>query len=196
MARCGFAVVLSLIIGGCATLPNGPLVEYRFPSSMPTTLPTTLTADQHVVFSFCKSLDEYATMSYREAARRFTNPVVVLCHGGTDPASRRWALYADNDRGGKMFTDEVAAAMAKRFPDRDIVFFSCNRDHHRINVPRVWYFTEVVWCMPDEDSKKLDAHKLPIQIWTDHLITQRENTRGVGCAGSIWEAITQNGTWR
>jgi len=194
-------VVLALLLAGCAIRVPAPerssvVVKLTLPNKPPTTLPNTQTTDQKIVYSFNRDLDWYATGGHQEASRRFVNPVVVQCHGATDPFTKKWTAYADYDRGGKMVVEELAKALAKRFPDRDIVLFTCNRGAHQINVPRVWYFRSVVWTMPDIDSVALENSKTDAELMFYRIMTDRENIRGFGYAGSIWEAVTQHGSWR
>ncbi len=128
-----------------------------------------------IIDCYNKSLEPYKYGCYMEAKKRFSNPVVVVCHGRTQ--LNNWVAVTDND--GIIVVNDLAWKYSLKYKDCDIVLFICNFDAHTLNVPRVWYFKQSVWMMPDSEVRSL-----------------RENVRGVGNAGSIWEAVTQNGSWR
>jgi len=193
MGKCVLYIIVAILLSGCSSFPPQDfIVKLTLPSKVPAMLPIAMTSKQHIVYSFSKDLDIFATTSYEEASRRFKDPVVIIGHGQDDLLNNKWTLWADEDRGGKMVVEELALEMARRFPDRDIIFFTCNENNQRINVPRVWYFTNIVWAVSDIDSLAIEAKKKPLELIVHKIFTGRENTRGAGYAGSIWEATIGN----
>jgi hypothetical protein len=80
----------------------------------------------------------------QEAAKRLTNPVVVVCHGTT--LNGRWAMTPDN--GPPMEVQGVALLLKQLYGPRPIVFVTCNEGNHDITVKGVYYAHGIIWNWP------------------------------------------------
>ena len=83
-----------------------------------------------------------------EVQRRFPRAVVVIVHGG-DFVRGQWVVRTSFNH------VEPAADVVRRFqteyPDRVVVFVSCNPGHIRLGVPGVYYALDSVWIIPDRN---------------------------------------------
>lgn len=80
-----------------------------------------------------------------EVARRFPDALVVFGHGGD--IIGEWAIETPD--GPKKLKD-VAMSLTALYPDREIVFVSCNPGHYVINIPHVHTANANVWIVPDK----------------------------------------------
>ncbi len=202
LKRIAFIILIALCFSACnnaelVTLPRinplqGPF-NFDFSSSKPFDIESfhcvvssaSLNLQSDRTFVYSKDFVPYAKEIYKECLTRFSDPIVVMCHGGGEG----WDIFPDNQQPWP--TEELAKAFAKRYPDHDIVIWACNRRGRRINVPRVWYFTTLVWIQPDE-AYKVSIDNNPLRKLLLNITTIRETQRNFGLAGSIWEAVTQN----
>jgi hypothetical protein len=123
------------------------------------------------------------------ASQRFNNPVLFFCHGGVKSvettlpngmrlAKNEWWVFPDHPR-KPVSANEVARTLAQMYPDRDIVFMSCNPGGFELNVPRVWYTKKNNWVVPD-----------PFAIGN---VFGHERRRDFDAVGSIWEFVSYDG---
>lgn len=89
-----------------------------------------------------------ARLWQREAARRFVNPVVVICHGAELNGS--WYAFPDAPM-RPMPVEAMAQTVHAIYPGRPVVLICCNARGCTLHVKGVWYAKDIVWCIPDDD---------------------------------------------
>lgn len=149
-------ILLSLVLCGCSSPQKAPPAVLRWSDG---------------------SLGKfYGDLWLAEARTRFSDPVVLLCHGTTTTVHHRdgrteriWTTAPDSPR-HKLSLQQIAEVLHEVWPDRDLVYVCCNEDGHELTVPRAWYARSTVWALPDKYAGV--AH---------------ETARGSGYVGSIWE---------
>jgi hypothetical protein len=113
-------------------------------------IPSTVTVQVQpdvIVEVLDSSLVQYIEPWRVEVGRRFHNAVAIIVHGG-DFVEGEWVVGAGI--GGHISrASDIARHYQKLYAGRTLVFISCNPGHLKINVPGVWYASDVVWCIPD-----------------------------------------------
>jgi len=117
-------------------------------------------------------LDNGDALWFQEASKRFRNPLIFSCHGGTRLIGGKatWVCFPDDPSREILPVEDVAKVLHNLYPHRDLVLICCNAGHLRINVPRVYYATDIVWSAPQP---------IPFNLLT-----------GERCVGSINEFVT------
>lgn len=120
-----------------------------------------------------------------EAKKRFTNPVVFLCHGnykfvkqkiaGQEVQTFEWWAYPDSPR-QSMSVQSIADYLSNLYPDNDIVLIICNPASFRIKGNRVFFSKTSIWTIPDDFQNRSIFNP----FW--HEVSRDFNT-----TGSIWE---------
>lgn len=88
----------------------------------------------------------------REAATRFNSPVLIVAHGHTEDG--RWTLAPDGMPG--VPAESAAKLLRLIWPNRPLVFISCNRDGHVLHgLPNVFYSTRVTWATPGGPERQM-----------------------------------------
>lgn len=117
--------------------------------TMSLTAPTHQLAQPNVIVEvFDHSLDQFVPMWQKEVGRRFSNAVVVLCHGG-DFVRGEWVVGSQPGSGHIEKVDDVLARVKAQYPGRQLVLLACNTGHLMPKTPGVYYATASVWCIPD-----------------------------------------------
>lgn len=107
-----------------------------------------LTQPNVIVEVFDHSLDPFVPMWQKEVGRRFSNTVVVLCHGG-DFVRGEWVVGSQPGSGHIEKVDDVLARVKAQYPGRQLVLLACNTGHLTPKISGVYYATASVWCIPD-----------------------------------------------
>lgn len=115
-------------------------------------------------------LEGYAPMWQIEVGRRFSNSVVILCHGG-GIVENEWVIQ-DNPLGSYGTTcekiDDVLNKERAEFPTRTIVVLSCNPCHLVVHGhPNCFYSPSSVWCIPDRNIASAEENDAKIHQQID-----------------------------
>ncbi len=84
-----------------------------------------------------------------EAQKRFKQPVIFACHGGT--IAGVWVCEPDGLP--PLPTDGVALLLKKIYGDRPIVLVVCNAAGNDCHVRGVWFARKIVWTYPGVDRR-------------------------------------------
>lgn len=96
------------------------------------------------------TLEGEAAAQWRlEVQRRFPRAVVVIVHGG-DYVRGEWTVKSSYNHAEH--ADVVARRFKELYPDRVVVFVSCNPGHYHLGVPGVYYALDSVWVHPDRNE--------------------------------------------
>ncbi|CAN5388259.1 hypothetical protein BH09PLA1_BH09PLA1_25910 [soil metagenome] len=91
-----------------------------------------------------KDLERFAWLWKDEAQRRLPGALVLVTHGAAmspPNGKEQWVITADPELLGKF--------LQQAFPNRPIVFASCNQRGDELHVAGVWYAKQNVWNPPD-----------------------------------------------
>lgn len=132
-------LMLSLLIG--PSLGGILTMHFMAPTNQ-------LTQPSVIVEVFDHSLDQFVPMWQKEVGRRFSNAVVVLCHGG-DFVRGEWIVDSQPGSGHIEKVDDVLQRIKIQYPGRQIVLLACNTGHLKPATPDVYYAASSVWCVPD-----------------------------------------------
>lgn len=94
------------------------------------------------------SLEVYSAMWQKEVGRRFSNAVVILCHGG-DFVEGEWIVGSKPGSGHVEHIDQTIARVKALYPGRTVVILACNTGHLKPKIPGVYFAPSSVWCIPD-----------------------------------------------
>jgi hypothetical protein len=130
-----------------------------------------------VSMEFCRSL------WYREALKRFANPVLIFCHGSD--FGGQWMLTPDDSFSPPIPAEAMAKLKAKEFFPRPVLLVACNPGHNRIDVPNVFYFTDSIWLVPDEGLNRWFIDHPEQSMPIERLSKVNDHFKG-----SIWDAVT------
>lgn len=83
-----------------------------------------------------------------EVARRYSDAVIVLGHGG-QPAPEGWWSIEDQISEEVMPMTEMIRRVRLKYPYRRIVVISCNTQHQYLPAENVTYALKNVWFYPD-----------------------------------------------
>lgn len=106
-------------------------------------------AESHDTQYLCwsKDLNEGAPAWRDEAAKRFPGALVLVSHGSIGGSETlRWTIDVD--------ADALAEFLKHEYPNRPIVFVSCNPLGATLHVSGVWYAKDLVWLPPDSARVK------------------------------------------
>jgi hypothetical protein len=184
-------LLLSIFCSACST----PVAVIKVPNDDGATLFPALTPvkpSKPIVHCYNSSLTQWSDLFLKEVAKRFRNPVVIDIHGGFYEDDW-YACWDESIFGPQILVKSLAETYLRKYKDCDIIILACNSKHKELvlSVPpeeahRVWYFTEKVWCVPDDDVPYWNAKAWP-------PLTFHETVVGKGSAGSIWEAVQARG---
>lgn len=116
----------------------------------------------------------------KDVSRRFPKAHVFISHG----IDLRYIWFTKDEEGFLIPLQFIADRESRIHPDKPIVFWVCNKNHNSLDGQGVFYFKEMVWQKPDEDTKN---YILENRMWTE-----REVEFNWGSSGSIFEAIEGN----
>lgn len=139
-----FAVLVALVIGGLTGFVVTDLDEtdqYSFLYDM-------THGDQIDMIVMGEHYGSVATYWKAEVARRYSDVVMILAHGGPDEETGDW-IVEDGVQGKILKIEQVVADIRKRFPYRRVVFVTCNAGHQYLQARFVSYALDKVWFWPD-----------------------------------------------
>lgn len=158
-------VSLLLLFASCSSPTLGPSPEVIVRPPIPTQFtgkPTT----QPIPFESLPGVIQWSAWEreagarwYKEAKKRFKDPIIFMCHGSYTPwfytdnrgepyVKSTWVVIPDEPR-SIMPVEWVAKFLRNLYPNNDIVLIVCNHNGHKIQVPGVWYAVHKVWQTPD-----------------------------------------------
>jgi hypothetical protein len=98
-----------------------------------------------------------------EVARRFPTALIVFSHGGAARTALRgsqpdWYLGPEVEGMIPTLVRDKAAELVRLYPNRVIVFISCNPSHIRLHgLPNVYYALDTVWQQTDKSGRNGEA---------------------------------------
>lgn len=145
MIRRLFATVLLTVTAFFA----GAAVNTQYPFNVAFTTQATLspTIDDEV---WCPSLEGIMEW-HREVQRRFSDAVILHCHGGE--LNGEWYLLPEGINEQPIRMLDAIKKLRKKYGNRKIVIACCNPGHFRLDaadVGDVVYPTESIWQRPDK----------------------------------------------
>lgn len=145
-----------------------------------------ITQPNVIVEVFDHSLDPFVPMWQKEVGRRFTNAVVVLCHGG-DFLRGEWIVGSQPGSGHVETVDAVLMRVQKQYPGRQVVLLACNTGHLTPKTKDVYYAMSSVWCVPDRGINGPDAIGSRRLTLDGQLENRWDGDSDV--VGNIWEFV-------
>lgn len=90
--------------------------------------------------------DEAGTLWLHEAQKRFSNPIVFVCHGGY--LDNKWIICPSPPKLEEP-VESIAITLHNIYPNNPIVLIICNYWAKDIDVPDVYYAKDYIWCIPN-----------------------------------------------
>lgn len=104
----------------------------------------------------------------REVARRFPTALVVVCHGNQGKEivknAEDWYMYPETPGCIPVRVRDKALELKRLYPNRPIVFLTCNPSGVRLNIPGVWHALNNVWLTPDKNVEDTSGIRAEPQI--------------------------------